>query len=201
MGSMTAENLASGGARGVIRLSRGGIVSIVLAVAAAVALGVVIASLGPSVRAPVEVLGQLPGEESKPEDGYRFAHPDGWELQTDGAVSKVSNPAGSMVISVGPGVDGSLRGTSNAFVDSVERQYRGVDVTSSGSTSVEGSPAFLTAGTAINDGGAELGLYAIAMEEAGRHYMIAGFSDAGAVGAETLAAHVTEIAHTLEAAG
>jgi hypothetical protein len=104
-------------------------------------------------------------------------------------------------VSVGPGLEGNLRQTSTAFVDSVERQYRGVEVSSSDSTSVEGNPAFLTSGTAINDRGAELRLYAIAIEEAGRHFMVAGYSDAGEVEAQTLSARVTEIAHTLEAAG
>jgi hypothetical protein len=202
MGSMTAGEITMGGARGVMRLSRGSIVSIVLAVAAAAALGVGIASLGPSVPEASEFISQLsPEEESEGKGGYRFAHPDEWELQTDGAVSKVSNPAGSMVVSVGPGLEGNLRQTSTAFVDSVERQYRGVEVSSSDSTSVEGNPAFLTSGTAINDRGAELRLYAIAIEEAGRHFMVAGYSDAGEVEAQTLSARVTEIAHTLEAAG
>jgi hypothetical protein len=202
MGSLTAGEIALGGARGVLRLSLGGIVSIVLAVGAAVALGVGIASLGPQLPAPSEFMSRLiPGEEAEDTGGYRFAHPDGWELQTEGAVSKVSNPPGSMVVSVGPGLDGSLRLTSSAFVASVEDQYRGVEVSRSDSASVGGSHALLTAGTAINDRGAELRLYALAMEETGRHYLVAGFSDAGAVEAETLSARVTEIAQTLEAAG
>ena len=199
---MTAGEIAPGGARGVMRLSPGGMVSIALAVSAAVALGVGIASLGPQLPAPSEFMSRLiPGEEAGDTGGYRFAHPEGWELQIEGAVSKVSDPAGSMVVSVGPGLDGSLRQTSSAFVASVEEQYRGVEVSSSDTASVEGRPALLTAGTAINDRGAELRLYALAMEEGGHHYMVAGFSDAGAVEAEKLSARVTEIAQTLEAAG
>jgi hypothetical protein len=64
---------------------------------------------------------------------------------------------------------------------------------------VDGSPALLTAGTAVTDRGSELRLYAIAMDEAGRHYLVAGFSDAGA-DPTALSDRVREIADSLEAA-
>jgi hypothetical protein len=65
---------------------------------------------------------------------------------------------------------------------------------------VDGSPALLTAGTAVTDRGSELRLYAIAMDEAGRHYLVAAFSDAGAADPTALSDGVREIADSLEAA-
>jgi hypothetical protein len=186
-----------------LTFSRGSVVSVVLAGIAAAALGVGIASLGPKLPEPSTIINELTtGEGSKARvdrsGGYSFRYPAGWELQTEGAVSKVSSPDRRMVVSVGPGPNDSLRQTSDVFVALVERQYESVNLSSGGRVSLGGSPALLTSGTGINDRGSEIRLFAIAMDESGRHYLVTGFSDAAALEPTTLSARVQEIAQTLE---
>jgi hypothetical protein len=203
MGSVTAEVCCQG--QGTLSFSRGSVVSLLLAGTAAAALGIWIASLGAKLPEPSTFVNELSTGDagSKTRDGggsgYKFRYPAGWELQTEGAVSKVSSPDRRMVVSVGPGPAGSLRQTADAFVALFERQYQSPEVSSRGRLSVGGSPALLTGGTAINDHGAEMRLFSIALKKAGRNYVITGFSDAAAVEPSTLSARVQEIAQTLEA--
>jgi hypothetical protein len=187
-----------------VSFSRGSIVSVVLAGTGAAALGIWIASLGAKLPEPSTFLNEVTTAEGSKgrvdrSGGYSFRYPDGWELQTEGAVSKVLSPDRRMVVSVGPGLDDSLRQTSDEFVALVERQYQGVNVSSGARVSVDGSPGLITSGTAINERGAEIRLFAIAMDESGRHYLVTGFSDTVAVEPTTLSARVQEIAQTLEA--
>jgi hypothetical protein len=202
MGSVTAGVCCQG--QGILSFSRGSVVSLLLAGTAAAALGIWIASLGTKLPEPSTFINELTTEEGSNarvdrSGGYSFRYPAGWELQTEGAVSKVSSPDRRMVVSVGPGPAGSLRQATDAFVALFERQYRSPEVSSRGRQSVGGSPALLTGGTAINDHGAEMRLFSIALNKAGRNYLITGFSDAAAVGPRTLSARVQEIAQTLEA--
>jgi hypothetical protein len=184
--------------------SRGSIVSGVLAGTAAAALGVGIASLGPRLPEPSTFVNEPTTPEASKarvdgSGGYSFRYPAGWELQTEGAVSKVSSPDRRMVVAVGPGLDDGLRQTSDALVALVERRYQSVNVSSGGGISLGGRPALFTRGTAINERGSEIRLFAIAMDESGRHYLVTGFSDAAAVEPTTLSARVQEVAQTLEA--
>jgi hypothetical protein len=184
-------------------LSRGSVVSVVLAGTAAAALGISIASLGTKLPEPSTFINELTTAEGSRTrvdrgGGYSFRYPAGWELKTEGAVSVVSSPDRRMVVSVGPGPDDGLRQASDALVAQIERQYQSVHLSSGSRITVAGSPALLTSGTVVNDPGSEIRLCALAMDESGRHYLVTGFSDSAAVEPTTLAARVQEIAQTLQ---
>jgi hypothetical protein len=199
MGSLTGWEIATRRVE-IMRVSTGGVIALALAVVAAVVLGIGVASLGPELREPSTLMSQLTGDEAGAGDGagYSFTYPASWEMETDGAVSKVSSPGRRVVVSVGPGPDGTLRQTSDAFVASIDRQYEGVDISSRENLSLDGNPALLTGGTAVNERGTEMSVYAIAIDKAGGSYIVAGFSDTAAVEPTTLSARVREIAQTLD---
>jgi hypothetical protein len=170
----------------------------------AVAIGISVASLGPSlhdVPAIVEVQ-RGPGErEAKrgvaaPAEGYSFDYPVGWRMRNAGAVTKVASPKRRIVISVGPAPDATLTKASRDFVTLLRKQYERVRVTGHARTSVEGRRALLSTGTAMTHRRVGIRIAALTLSDGGRAYLIAGFSDMH-IAESRLRERVTRIAGSL----
>jgi hypothetical protein len=113
-------------------------------------------------------------------EGFAFRYPRGWIAFDVGRTSTVQNPDSSLVITFGPGSATDLQVESTAFLASLRREYRDVEVLARQNTIIQGSPALMASGTGTNRAGVQIRFLAIAVTGTQRSYDIAVFTDADA---------------------
>lgn len=109
---------------------------------------------------------------------YGYLYPPKWDLREDGAVSKIVNQEGNVLVSFGPGPDGQLEPAMESFAALLDESYADFKKTGEERRTIGKNQALVFEGTALNEAGLPLRWTALLVEGDEDNYAIAAFSAA-----------------------
>lgn len=118
--------------------------------------------------------------------GFRLRAPRDMSVTRDGTSIRLTDEAQSLVVTLGPGEGGALRAVSTRYLRTIERSYREVRLLRSVPERVDGRPALVSSGRAVNERGVGLRFVALVVSDRPRNYTITAFAAADSDPADVL---------------
>jgi hypothetical protein len=113
------------------------------------------------------------------EGAYTFDYPEGWKLQPDESITKVTSPDGDTVISIGPGPGADPLASSERLATRLRDAYSNVTVTDKKVQSFGSNLGIVLQGTATNERGVKLAFEAAAIQSSRGGLAVTGFTAGG----------------------
>lgn len=107
---------------------------------------------------------------------YSFDYPDEWELDNDGAVTKLLAPGNDIAIAVGPAPSGDVLASSDQLVEGVAARYTDAETKIRELTRVNGNLGVSVSGIAVNRFGVSVRFSIVTVEGETKNYAITAFA-------------------------
>lgn len=108
---------------------------------------------------------------------YSFGYPPGWQVVSDGSLSRITSPDRKVVISLGVAASGSVETATSKLLSLLRQNYSPFRVKQRRTITVKEASGVRVAGSAENQHGLSLQFVTVTLAQKSRNFTIAAFYD------------------------